>query len=167
MSTDADRPYQLATFHGGLRLEPNKALSTARPLAAAPIPPRLIHPLSQHAGSPSEPIVAVGDSVRRMQPLSRPSSFISAPVHAGSSGVVVAIEDRPVAHPSGLSARCVVVDTDGEDRPWTEIEPLPGYVGLGPPALRARIRDAGIVGLGGAVFPTAVKLNVSLSLIHI
>jgi electron transport complex protein RnfC len=161
VSTDADGGYQLATFHGGLRLEPNKALSTARPLTAAPIPPRLIHPLGQHAGSPSEPIVAVGDRVCRMQPLSRPSSFISAPVHAGSSGVVVAIEDHPVAHPSGLSAPCVVVDTDGEDRPWPEVEPLPGYVGMGPPALRAKIRDAGIVGLGGAVFPTAVKLNVS------
>ena len=161
MSTDGDTAYQLANFHGGLRLEPNKAISTERPLVAAPIPPRLIHPLSQHAGSPSEPIVAVGERVCRMQPLSRPSSFISAPVHAGSSGVVVAIEDRPVAHPSGLSAPCVVVDTDGEDRPWANGEALPDYVSLGPPALRARIRDAGIVGLGGAAFPTAVKLNVS------
>ena len=118
MAADAEQ-HALARFHGGLRLEPNKAQSTGLPLVAAPVPPRLIHPLSQHTGSPSEPIVAVGDRVLRMQPLSRSSSFISAPVHAGSSGTVVAIEDRPVAHPSGLSAPCVVVETDGQDEPWS------------------------------------------------
>jgi electron transport complex protein RnfC len=161
VSADADRPtISLSRFHGGLRLEPNKTASTGRPLVEVPVPRRLVHPLSQHAGSPSEPIVAVGERVLRMQPLSRSSSFISAPVHAGSSGVVVAIEEHRVAHPSGLTAPCVVIETDGEDAPWDGVEALADYTTLNPPALRARVRDSGIVGLGGAAFPTAVKLNV-------
>jgi electron transport complex protein RnfC len=161
VSAATDRPHDLARFHGGLRLEPNKAQSTREPPHAVPVPRILIHPVSQHTGSPSEPIVAVGERVFRAQPLSRPTSFISAPVHAGSSGTVLAIEDRPVAHPSGLSAPCIVVETDGEDAAWTTSEPVADYAGLNPAALRARVRDAGIVGLGGAAFPTAVKLNVS------
>jgi electron transport complex protein RnfC len=153
-------PTPLARFHGGLVLAPNKEVSTGRPLLEVPVPRRLIHPLSQHAGSPSEPLVQIGERVRRMQPLSRASSFISAPVHAGSSGVVTAIEAHRVAHPSGLTAPCVVIETDGEDEAWDGVEPAPDYTTLSPPALRARIRDCGIVGLGGAAFPTAVKLNV-------
>jgi len=161
MNADADRdPHSLFRFHGGLRLAPNKAISTGQPLVEVPVPSRLVQPLSQHAGAPSEPVVEVGERVLRMQPLSRSGSFISAPVHASSSGVVVAIEERTVAHPSGLAAPCVVIETDGEDAPWDGLDPLSNYTTLNPPALRGRVRDAGIVGLGGAAFPTAVKLNV-------
>jgi len=152
---------RLGRFHGGLRLEPNKTLSTELPLKSAPIPPRLVHPLNQHAGASSEPMVEIGERVLRGQPISSPTGFISAPVHAGSSGTVVAIETHPVAHPSGLDALCVVVETDGEDEAYAGYPAIPEFATLSPIALRARVRDCGVVGLGGAAFPTAVKLNAA------
>lgn len=162
--TDETQPateLRLGRFHGGLRLESNKALSTERPLGTMPIAPRLIHPLNQHAGTSSEPIVEIGERVLRGQPLSRPTGFISAPVHAGSSGTVVAIETHAVAHPSGLNALCVVVETDGDDVPYEGYPVVPDFTSMRPIALRARVRDCGVVGLGGAAFPTAVKLNAA------
>jgi electron transport complex protein RnfC len=85
--------------------------------------------------------------------------YISAAVHAPSSGTVTALEERPVAHPSGLSASCLVLETDGLDE-WCELpSPMANYLAVDPAVLRQRVREAGIVGLGGAAFPTAVKLN--------
>jgi electron transport complex protein RnfC len=145
-------------FPGGLHLPENKAMSTAQPVAEAPIPERLIIPLQQHIGAPAKPLVAVGDRVLKGQKLAKAEGYVSAPVHASSSGTVVAIEDHPVPHPSGLAAPCVVIETDGEDR-WCELHPQPDYKALDPSELRNVIRDAGIVGLGGAGFPAFIKLN--------
>lgn len=149
---------KLWSFPGGLHLSDNKAMSTARPSSKAAIPKRLIIPLQQHIGAPAKPLVAVGDKVLKGQQLARPEGYVSAPVHAGSSGTVVAIEDHPVPHPSGLSALCIIIETDGEDR-WVELTPHPNYQQLDPSELRNIIRDAGIVGLGGAGFPAFIKLN--------
>ena len=79
-------------------------------------------------------------------------------MHAPSSGTVTDIAEYPVPHPSGLSALCVVIDTDGKEQ-WTELKPIDDYHQLSPGELRNIVRQAGIVGLGGAAFPTAVKLN--------
>jgi electron transport complex protein RnfC len=146
-------------FHGGVHLPDEKALSNGGPVAPAALPRQLIIPLQQHIGAPAKAVVKVGERVLKGQKIGDGRGYVSAPVHASSSGTVVAIEKRPVPHPSGLSATCIVVETDGEDA-WAELpEPLSDYRSLDPAEIRDRIRWAGIVGMGGAAFPASVKLN--------
>ena len=150
---------RLWPFPGGLRLDARKAMSTREPIAPAPIPPQLVIPLKQHIGQTPEPLVKVGERVLTGQLLARAESDLSAPLHAPSSGTVIAIEEREVPHPSGLAATCVVIATDGLDE-WTALPPpVEDFTGLQPETIRRRIAAAGIVGLGGAAFPTAVKLE--------
>jgi Na+-translocating ferredoxin:NAD+ oxidoreductase subunit C len=150
---------RLWRFHGGLKLDPRTAGPASVPISEVPVPPRLVLPLSQHVGQPAEPVVAIGERVLKGQPIARPSGYIAAKVHASSSGTVVEIADHPVPHPSGLSAPCIVIETDGRDEAWEGYEPLADYGSLNSNELRARVRAAGVVGLGGAAFPTAVKLG--------
>jgi electron transport complex protein RnfC len=147
-------------FHGGVHLPDEKDLSNGAPSVAAPLPKQLVVPLQQHIGAPSQPCVEVGEQVRKGQMLAKPQGYVSAPVHAPSSGTVVAIEPRAIPHPSGLTAPCVVIDTDGEDA-WAEDlpEPMADFEQRDPAELRERIRQSGIVGMGGASFPSSVKLN--------
>jgi electron transport complex protein RnfC len=146
-------------FHGGIHVPDEKALSSAGPVEPTSCPKILILPLQQHIGAPANPIVKVGDRVLKGQVVAEPRGYVCAPVHASSSGTVIAIEDRPVPHPSGLSAPCVVIETDGEET-WAELPaPLTDYEDLDPAVLRERIRTCGVVGMGGASFPTSVKLN--------
>lgn len=152
-------PPRLWHFHGGLKLEPHTARPASVALGQAPVPSRLVLPLSQHVGQPAEPVVAIGERVLKGQPIARPSGYIAAKVHASSSGTVVEIGDYPVPHPSGLSAPCIVIETDGLDEAWKGYEPLADFAQLNSNDLRARVRAAGVVGLGGAAFPTAVKLG--------
>jgi len=151
-------------FHGGLKLDSRTARATGEPIGTAPLPARLVLPLSQHIGQPAEPVVTVGERVLRGQPIARPKGYVGAKVHASSSGTVVGIGPHPVPHPSGLSAPCVVIETDGEDRRWEGYDPIPNYRELHGPDLRSRVRAAGVVGLGGAAFPTAVKLGAGAGL---
>lgn len=155
---------RLWRFHGGVKLDARTAMAAAAPLGVTQLPARLVLPMSQHVGQPAEPIVAVGEHVLKGQPIARPSGYIGAKVHATSSGTVTAIADHPVPHPSGLSAPCIVIETDGQDEAWRGYEPLPDYQGLSAVDLRARVRAAGVVGLGGAAFPTAVKLGAGSGL---
>jgi len=145
-------------FHGGLKLPSNKAVSTIKPITRALLPKRLVIPVQQHIGEAGKLLVKVGDSVLKGQVLAQASSYVSASIHAPSSGKVVEIEELPVPHPSGLSALSVVIETDGEDK-WIELSPLHHPNTKSPTELRQLIRQAGIVGLGGAAFPTAVKVN--------
>ena len=149
----------LHPFNGGVHPAEHKAESTRQGIAHAPLPTRLIVPLRQHNGSPAKPVVAAGDLVLKGQMIGQADGFISASVHAPSSGRVAAIEMMPVAHPSGLPDLCVVLETDGEER-WVKRQPV-DYRTVEPVELRNRLRDAGVVGLGGAVFPSHVKLNAS------
>jgi electron transport complex protein RnfC len=150
---------RLWTFHGGLHLPDHKRESTGQPVRPAALPARLWLPLQQHIGEPAEPVVAVGDRVLKGQLLARPKGAISAGVHAPTSGTVAAIGPHAVPHPSGLSAPCIELATDGRDA-WAELpEPWPDYEARDPAALRERVRWAGIVGLGGAAFPASVKLG--------
>ena len=148
-----------ASFPGGLRLPSEKSQSLTEPLQAAAIPERLYVPLSQNIGEPAEAVVKPGDKVLRGQRIARSLGYISAPVHAPTSGVVRAVGDYPVPHPSGLSAACIVIDSDGEDRAADTGLKMDNVFQADPADIRQRVRDAGIVGLGGAGFPTAVKLN--------
>ncbi|MGQ9830111.1 MAG: electron transport complex subunit RsxC [Thermochromatium sp.] len=150
---------QLWRFHGGLHIPDEKALSNACPIERLPLAERLWVPIQQHIGAPGRPLVVVGDRVRKGQMIAEPTGFISAPVHAPTSGRVVAIEPHPVPHPSGLSAPCVLIEADGLDT-WAELPPpLTDYPQLDPALIRERIRWAGVVGMGGASFPTSVKLT--------
>ncbi len=148
-----------AKFTGGIKLPERKSLSNGAELRIAPLPAQLIHPLGQHIGKAAKACVAVGDRVLRNQPIALGDGLISADVHAASSGTVSAIESRPIAHASGLLAPCIVIDCDQEDE---ATEPAPhgnDFLSLSSDELRGRIRSAGIVGMGGAAFPAAVKLN--------
>jgi electron transport complex protein RnfC len=152
---------RLWRFHGGVHLPEEKALSNTGPVTPAPIPRLLTIPLQQHIGVAAKPTVQVGDRVLTGQRIGEPQGYVSATVHASSSGTVVAIEKRPVPHPSGLSGPCIVIETDGVDE-WAELpEPLANYAELDAATIRERVRWAGIVGMGGAAFPAAVKLNPS------
>lgn len=144
---------------GGLQLAANKAQSLQQPLRPAPLPKRLYIPLSQHIGETTEALVQVGDRVLKGQLIARSQGYISAPVHATSSGIVTAIGPYPVPHPSGMQATCIVIDTDGEDRAADTTLIMDNVFEADPAEVRQRVRDAGIVGLGGAGFPTSVKLN--------
>ena len=146
-------------FHGGIHPPENKDQSLQAPIKPAGVPPELIIPLSQHIGAPAETIVAVGDRVLAGQMIAEADGFVSVAKHASSSGIVVAIEDRKIAHPSGFTAPCVVIATDGKDE-WIPLHAIDDYTTLEPVELLQRIRTAGIAGMGGAGFPSAVKLSL-------
>lgn len=154
--TSAER--QLRKFPGGLSLPGFKAASTAQPIATAPPCAEYILPLSQHIGDPAEPVIQPGARVLKGQLLAGRSGYISASVHAPTSGTITAIADRLVPHPSGLTDRCIILEADGRDE-WTERKPLTAFNTLTPDEVREHIADAGIVGLGGAVFPAHIKLG--------
>ncbi len=149
---------KLWTIPGGIHPPENKHQSVHLPIGSIPLPPEIILPLNQHIGAPSAPIVEVGQRVLKGQLVAEAQGIFSAGVHASTSGTVSAIEDRLVPHPSGLSSRCIVIEPDGEDR-WATLEPCENFAELGHFELVERIRNAGIAGLGGAGFPTAVKVN--------
>lgn len=148
----------LHRFPGGLALEDHKAMSTRAPIRVAPVPRELVLPLSQHIGEPALPVVEVGQRVLRGELIAEPGPGVSAALHAPSSGIVTAIENRLVPHPSGLSAKCIVIETDGKDEP-APARPLRDWPEADAETLREHVRAAGIVGLGGAAFPSWVKLD--------
>ena len=155
--------YDLGKLHGGLRLDAHKSVSTGLPIQTPPLPPQLILPLDQHVGDPAEPLVGIGERVLKGQLLAESSGTLGAPVHASSSGKVVAIEPWPVAGRRGEPAPCIVIECDGDDRAvesWEE--PIPVSELPADTVLR-KILQGGIVGLGGAVYPTAQKLMQAVS----
>jgi len=151
---------KIFNFHGGLYLDEHKSVSTSRRIETAPIPAMLVLPLSQHIGAAAKPCVAVGDTVLKGQLIAKADGRVSSQVHASSSGKVVAIEQRAVPHPSQLKAECIIIETDGRDIAIEQAQTgLANYHSLSTNELRQRIHDAGIVGLGGAGFPSHVKLK--------
>lgn len=143
---------------GGIHPPENKTQSMQLPLGSLPIPPQLIIPLNQHIGAPAKPIVQVGDKVLAGQLIAAADGTFSANVHASSSGTVSAIENFVLPHPSGMSGECVVIDTDGEHT-FIATEACEDYLAVDRLSLLDKIRAAGVAGLGGAGFPTSVKLN--------
>jgi electron transport complex protein RnfC len=150
--------YDLGKLHGGLRLSAEKAQSTAIAIQSVPIPDQLVLPIEQHVGEPAHPIVGIGEYVRKGQLLAESYGSLSAPVHAPSSGKVVAIEPWPVSRRQGDKAPCIVIECDGEDRAVQLPEEIVPFNSFEPESLLQKILQGGIVGLGGAVFPTGQKL---------
>ncbi|MDQ6964304.1 MAG: electron transport complex subunit RsxC [Mariprofundales bacterium] len=141
----------------GVHPDDNK-VSASLPIADAPLPSLLTLPVRQHIGEACEPIVTVGDRVLRGQKIAKSQGYISTPIHAPTSGRVVKIEENAIVHPSGIGMLSIFIEPDGEDR-W--LEPLPAMVDYeqrDPAEVREQIRRCGIAGLGGALFPTFIKL---------
>ena len=148
---------RLFGFHGGVKPDYHKDASTSLPIAVAPTPTFLVIPLHQSIGGPPRPLVKAGERVLKGQRIGGADGNASSAVHASASGTVVAVEMRLMPHTSGLSAMCVVIETDGRDE-WVASQPF-DYRSATPTQIRDYLRDAGVVGLGGAVFPTYLKLN--------
>lgn len=147
-----------ATFKGGTHLEYSKELTSDLKIVKSTPPEEVILPVSMHLGAPSKPIVAVGEQVKMGQKVTEAGGFVSAPVHSSVSGEVVAIEPR--IHPSGQRVLSVIVKNDMQEMPHESIQPRDEYKSLGGKEILQIIQDAGIVGMGGATFPTHVKLSI-------
>lgn len=151
---------ELFRFPGGVKPASHKQASSGSPIVRAPLPKRLVVPFRQSATGPATIQVAAGDKVLKGQLIGRAEGPFGAAVHAPTSGTVLAIESCPLPHPSGLAAPCAIIEPDGEER-WIDLIPLDPFT-TEVDALRTRIRDAGIVGLGGAAFPSHVKTKASI-----
>ncbi|MBI5109587.1 MAG: electron transport complex subunit RsxC [Rhodocyclales bacterium] len=148
---------QLFRFKGGIKPNSHKDESTTQPIKLAPLPPRLVVPLRQSARAMARCIVEPGQDVLKGQVIAVAEGPLCTAVHAPTSGTVRAIEPQPIPHPSGLPAPSVVIEPDGEER-WVERFPF-DIATATPQQARDYLRDCGIVGLGGAGFPSHVKLG--------
>lgn len=156
----ADNLIKLFKIRGGVHPDDRKQLSAGQAIEALPMPPLLHIPLQQHIGAPAEPLVRRGELVKKGQRLARSQGAISAPVHAPTSGRIMGVGGYPAHHPSGLSVRTITLKPDGKDE-WTDrLDPVYAPFSLAAEEIAQRVADAGIVGMGGATFPSAVKLNL-------
>ncbi len=142
---------------GGIHPPEEKFYTEHKKIEDAPLPRRVVIPLQQHIGAPCAPLVKAKDQVLTGQKIGEPRGFISAPVHASISGMVTAIAEMP--HPNGHEVLSVVIESDNEDRWIDEITETVDFHSLNSEQLKAKILEAGIVGMGGATFPTHVKLS--------
>jgi electron transport complex protein RnfC len=147
---------------GGVHPPENKSQSLQHPIAICSLADLFILPLNQHLGAPSKARVKVGEKVKKFQLIADADGVFSAALHAPTSGEIIAIEDRVIAHPSGLSAPCIVLKADAEDIAF-QLTATPDPLALSRAEVINKIHAAGIVGLGGAGFPAAVKLNPKAS----
>lgn len=147
-----------ARAHWGVHPDDHKRPAADAALRCMPMPARLHVPLAQHLGAPARPCVRVGDRVLKGRLIAEAQGAISAPVHAPTSGTVSAIGEIVAPHPSGLPVLAISIDADGEDR-WAELQACDDPLALSPDEIGRRVAAAGVVGLGGAAFPAAVKLT--------
>ncbi|WP_374266426.1 electron transport complex subunit RsxC [Zoogloea sp.] len=148
---------KLFKFHGGVKPQTHKNASTAAAIAPVPLPDRLVIPLHQAVGGHPRPLVAPGDTVLKGQRIGGADGSLSSAVHASTSGVVRDVTQAVMPHTSGLSTLSVIIEPDGADT-WGELDKV-NYLATPPDELRDFLRDAGVVGLGGAVFPSYAKLK--------
>lgn len=148
------------TFRRGGIHPPENKLTEDKMITPAPIPEQVWIPLSQHIGAPAEPIVAKGDQVLVGQVIAQAKGFVSAPIHAPVSGKIARIDE--VVTLSGYPQPAILIKTDGDS--WIETadrsDVLAAAIRLSREDIIARIGEAGIVGLGGAAFPTSVKYTL-------
>jgi electron transport complex protein RnfC len=147
----------LKGFLGGVHPKSSKKYTSGSAIESAPLPVKAIIPMRQHIGAPCSPIVKVGDLVKKGQVIGQSEAFISSPIHATISGKVTEIQDYP--HSSGMKCLSVVIESDGLDQ-WLEGIPFKrDWNSLEAKEITTIIRESGIVGMGGATFPTYVKLS--------
>ena len=146
----------ISTFKGGVHPYDGKDLAKDQPIRRIKPKEILVYPLSQHIGAPASPIVAVGDTVLRGQKIAETGGFVSAPVFASVSGTVKAIEPRHVA--TGDLVNSIIIENDGEMKE-TDFHGVEDVAGLSKEQIIEKVKEAGVVGMGGAGFPTHVKLS--------
>lgn len=149
-------------FRGGVHPETHKQATRDLPIRRMDLPSHLYLPVQQHIGQAASPLVKPGDRVLKGQMVAAGNGAVSASVHAPTSGRIAAVEPHPAPHPSGLPVKSIVIEVDGEDL-WLD-EPQPEHaLALTPEEIARRVAQAGVVGMGGATFPAAIKLNMGAS----
>ena len=149
--------HMISTFRGGIHPDDGKALARNDALTVIEPSGTFVFPLSMHIGAPANPIVAKGDHVERGQMIAEAGGFVSSPIYSSISGTVKSIEPRAVA--TGGTVNAVIIEPDEEQGAMQTLEPMPDWKNASREELIGRIKDAGIVGMGGAGFPTHVKLS--------
>ena len=147
-------------FFGGVHPNDMKAATNEKAIEQLAAPAQVVIPMSMHIGAPCKPIVAVGDKVKIGQRIGEPGGFVSAPIHASVSGTVKAVEPRPSS--MGGTVMSVVIDNDFENTVSEEVKPVADPENLTSEELVEIVKNAGIVGQGGATFPTHVKISSGL-----
>ncbi|MDD5259458.1 MAG: electron transport complex subunit RsxC [bacterium] len=148
---------KVLTFPGGIHPSGKKELTCSQVVKVMPPPKMVVIPLLQHIGAICEPLVQKGDKVKKGQKIGESSSLITAPVHASISGTIADI--RLYSHPLGNKVLSIIIESDGLDQWAEDIKRDDNFFRLLPQEVRDKIRDKGLVGLGGAAFPTSVKLT--------
>ncbi len=144
-------------FYGGIHPLESK-MARGAPICLAPLLPRYVVPLSMHIGAPAKPVVKVKDKVLKGQLIAEPGGFVSAAIHSPTSGTIK--EFTTCITPTNPTQPCVVIEADGEDKAAEPLAPFADWRDADPAALLKRVGEAGIVGMGGAGFPAAVKLSI-------
>ena len=151
---------RLFSIQGGVHPEYRKERTQDGAILSLPIPKILCLPLQQHVGAPAEPVVSSGQWVKKGQLLAAAHGSVSAPIHAPTSGYVVDIVDHMAPHPSGLTQKTIMMRSNGKDE-WCKLpEGIADPFSAAPQEIAARVAEAGVVGLGGAAFPSSVKLSL-------
>lgn len=148
---------EIFPFHGGVHPPENKAQSSQLPIGQLSLPEKLVLPLRQHVGNIPKVKVSIGEHVLKGQLIAEAEGAVSAAIHAPTSGTILAIADATIPHPSGLPDRCITLAPDGKDA-WIDKKPQ-NWRTEDRKKLVASLRLSGIVGLGGATFPTHIKLR--------
>ncbi len=151
---------KLFRIRGGVHPDDRKSLSADKTIENLPMPALLHIPLQQHIGAPAAALVMRGEMVKKGQLLARSQGAISAPVHAPTSGRIMGVGSYPAHHASGLSVRTITLKPDNLDEWADDIDPVTDPFILSPDEIANRVAQAGIVGMGGATFPSSVKLNL-------
>jgi electron transport complex protein RnfC len=145
------------SFRGGVHPDDRKRYTAAKSIEVAPLPQKVIIPTRQHLGAPCAPVVKVGELVKKGQVVAEAQAFVASPIHASTSGKVVEIAEYP--HPVFGTCQAVVIESDGQDE-WIPGLPLSrDWQSIDSKELKEIVRLAGIVGMGGATFPTHVKMS--------
>lgn len=148
---------EIKSFKGGLDLPHNKSFTEGKPITHISLPTEIVIPLSQHTGAPCEPVVKVGDKVKAGQKVGESDKFVSAPVHTSLSGRVKAIEKRPSI--TGQMVESIVIQVDKEQKDMELADTGVDLQKVTREEILAAVKEAGIVGMGGATFPVSVKLS--------
>ncbi|KPU44332.1 electron transport complex subunit RnfC [Oxobacter pfennigii] len=145
-------------YYGGIHPSERKEFSEHLSLVNFPVPTTVVIPLSQHAGAPADPVVEVGQHVKVGQKIGEAKGVVSSTIHASVSGTVTAVEPR--LHPvSGINILSIVIQSDGKNTLHQSVKPAGTLESLSPEEIIDIVREKGIVGMGGAGFPTAVKIK--------